>query len=179
MAATLTKAALDKVFVGISKIQLAPIAEIQESTFDDVDEVFTVKDSVSFSQAQPTKTEIKVDQFSAPIAATYEAGEFTITGNIPSVAKEILQYFYAVNSNVPVNITGFSKATAVDLQNKIVNAMLKITNAEGNMAIVIPRCEFIANFDWSNTSSQALATAFTATPKINPDGKGDVLFYEK
>jgi len=179
MAATLTKAALDKVFVGISKIQLAPVAALAATSFDSADEIFTVKDSVSFTQAQPSKTEIKVDQFSAPIAATYESGEFGITGNIPSVAKEILSYFFKTNAATNPTLTGFSKSTAVDLENKIINAMVKITNADGSMAIVIPRCEFIANFDWSSTSSNAFAVQFSATPKINPDGKGDVLFYEK
>lgn len=179
MAATLTKEALDKVFVGISKIQLAPIGTLAITSFDDADEIFTVKDSVSFSQAQPTKTEINVDQFTAPIAATYEQGEFTITGNIPSVAKEILEYFFSVNAATPPLITGFTEGTAVDLNQKIVNAMVKITNNAGDMAIVIPRCEFICNFDWSSTSTTAFATMFTATPKINPDGTGDVLFYQK
>lgn len=179
MAATLTKAALDKVFLGISKIQLAPVGELKATTFDLADEIFTVKDSVSFSQAQPTKTEIKVDQLSAAIAATYESGEFTISGNIPSVAKEILQYFFKVNATAPVAITGFTSGTGVDLQDKIITAMVKITNSTGDRAIVIPRCEFIANFDWSSTSSSPLATMFTATPKLNPEGKGDVIFYEK
>lgn len=178
MAATLTKAALDKVFVGISKIELAPIAPITATTFDDADQIFTVRDSVSFSQAQPTKTEINVDQFSAPIAATYEAGEFTITGNIPSVAKAVLQYFFKVNATAAPAITGFAAGTAIDLENKIVNAMVKITNQAGTMAIVIPRCEFIANFDWSSTSTTALATAFTATPKVNPSGTGEILVYD-
>lgn len=179
MAATLTKAALDKVFVGISKIQLAPVGALAATTFDNADEIFTVKDSLNFSQAQPSKTEIKVDQFSAPIAATYEAGEFSLTGSIPSIAKEILAYFFKTNAATPTPITGFSKSTAIDLENKVINAMVKITNAAGDMAIVIPRCEFIANFDWSSTSSNAFAVAFTATPKVNPDNKGDVLFYEK
>ena len=179
MAATLTKAALDKVFIGISKIQLAPVAALTTTTFDNVDEIYTVKDSVNFSQAQPSKTEIKVDQFSAPISATYDSGEFTITGNIPSIAKEILQYFFKTNAAATTAITGFSKSTAIDLENKVINAMVKITNAAGDMAIVIPRCEFIANFDWSSTSSSAFAVGFTATPKVNPDNKGDVLFYEK
>lgn len=179
MAATLTKAALDKVFLGISKIQLAPVGALAATSFDSSDEIFTVKDSVNFSQAQPSKTEIKVDQLSAPIAATYEAGEFSITGSIPSVAKEILQYFFKTNAATNPAITGFTKSTAIDFQNKIVNAMVKITNSAGDMAIVIPRCEFIANFDWSSTSSNAFAVAFTATPKINPENKGDVLFYEK
>lgn len=178
MAATLTKEVLDKVFVGISKIQLAPVGTLAATSFDEADEIFTIRDSVSFSQAQPTKTEINVDQFSAPIAATYEPGEFTISGNIPSVAKEILEYFFSVNSAAAPAITGFAAGTAVDLTQRIVNAMVKITNSAGDMAIVIPRCEFICNFDWSSTSTTALATMFTATPKVNPAGTGDVLFYD-
>lgn len=175
---TLTKAALDKVFVGISKIQLAPIGTLTATTFDNADEIFTVKDSVTFSQAQPSKTEIKVDQFSAPVAAIYEAGEFTLTGQIPSIAKEILKYFFSVNGTAAPAITGFKAGTAVDLEDKTIEAMVKITNASGTMAIVIPKCEFIANFDWSSTSSNAMAVAFTATPKVNPNGTGDILFYD-
>ncbi|PXV62378.1 hypothetical protein CLV62_12067 [Dysgonomonas alginatilytica] len=179
MAATLTKAALDKVFIGISKIQLSPVGALATTTFDNADEIYTVKDSVSFSQAQPSKTEIKVDQMSSAIACTYDSGEFTITGKIPSIAKEILSYFFKTNAAAITPITGFTKSTAVDLENKVINVMVKITNAAGDMAIVIPRCEFIANFDWTSTSSSAFAVSFTATPKANPDNKGDVLFYEK
>lgn len=176
---TLSKQAFDKVFVGIASIQLAPTGVLAITTFDNADEIFTVKDSVSFSQGQPTKTEILVDQFSAPIAATYEAGEFTITGNIPSVAKEILEYFFEKNAATPPVITGFTSGTAIDLTNKVINAMMKITSQDRQLAVVIPNCEFICNINWDTTSSSPMAVQFTATPKINPNGTGDVLFFEK
>lgn len=179
MAATLTKAVLDKVFKGISHIYIVEQQALTATTFDDADELFTLKDSVSFSQAQPSKTEINVDQFTAPIAATYEAGEFSIAATVPSVAKEVLEYFYTKNSAGVTAITGFSSGTAIDLTNKVINISLKLVNDSGDMAIVIPRCEVIANMDWSSTSTAAFGQVLTMTPKVNPDNTGDVLFYQK
>lgn len=180
--ATLTQAYLNKVFKGISKISIVPASTAMSATvFDDADELFTVKNSVSFSQAQPSKTEILVDQRTAPIAATYEPGEFTITASIPSVAKEVLEYFFTKNeSETPYeNLTGFSKQTAIDLNMKVIDARLQIVNDSGTMAIVIPMSEIIGNLDWSDTSSSALSTAITITPKVNSEGKGDILVFEK
>lgn len=182
MAATLTQAYLSKVFKGISKICIVPVSTAYSATvFDGADELFTLKDSVSFSQAQPSKTEILVDQRTAPIAAAYEPGEFTITASIPSVAQEVLKYFFVENkAGAPYgNITGFSKQTAIDLNMKVLDSRLMIVNDSSSMAIVIPMCEIIANLDWSDTSSSAMATAITITPKVNSEGKGDILFYEK
>lgn len=179
MAATLTKAMLDKVFKGISHIYLIEPETITATSFDEADEIFTLKDSVSFSQSAPSKQEINVDQFTAPIAATYEAGEFSISAVIPSVAKSVLEYFYTKNTSAVTNITGFTDGIAIDLANKVIDVSLKIVNDSGSMAIVIPRCELLANMDWSDTSSSAFGQALTITPKVNPDGKGDVLFYYK
>ena len=179
MAATLTKAMLDKVFKGISHIYVVEPKTITATTFDGADEIFTLKDSVTFSQAQPTKTEINVDQFTAPIAATYEAGEFSIAATVPSVAKEVLEYFYTKNATAVTPITGFASGVAIDLANKVINVSLKMVNDSGDMAVVIPRCEIIANMDWSDTSTSAFGQALTITPKVNPDNTGDVLFYYK
>lgn len=179
MATTLTKAMLDKVYKGISSIHITEVKPITATMFDGADELFTLKDSVSFSQSEPSKTEINVDQFSAPIAATYDAGEFTISAVVPSVAKEVLEYFYTKNAATITPITGFTTGTAIDLTSKVVNVSLKMVNDSGDMAIVIPNCEIIANMDWSDTSSSAFGQALTITPKVNPAGKGDVLFYYK
>ena len=152
--ATLTQAYLAKVFKGISKISIVDISETWAADiFDDADELFTTRDSVSFSQAQPSKTEILIDQKTAPIAATYEPGEFTITAAIPSVAKEVLEYFFTKNTATTpyANITGFTKQSAIDLNMKVIDARLKIVSDNGKMAIVIPACEIISNLDWSST----------------------------
>ena len=179
----LTKAALDKLFIGCSEIALAPVGTLTATSFDSADVIYTVKDSISFTQAAPTKTEVNVDQFDAPIAATYAKGEFGIEGNIPSIAKEILEYFF--NKNVPttpVDITGFEFETGIDLDVKVVKAMVKITNKDKTAAIVIPNCEFVANFagDASNNTSP-LAVHFMATPLANLTAGvgGTVLFYGK
>ena len=60
--------------------------------------------------------------------------------------------------------------------------MVKITNKDKTAAIVIPNCEFVANFagDASNNTSP-LAVHFMATPLANltAGAGGTVLFYGK
>lgn len=185
MAVTLTKSALElkNQFVGCSQIALAPIAALTAITFDDVDVIYTLKDSITFNHTAPTKTEINVDQFDDAIRATYEKGEFSIEGDIPSVAEEILNYFFETNDpTVPVDITGFEYKTGIDLNVKVVRAMVKITNKDNTAAIVIPNCEFVVNFSGdSSNNSNPLAVHFTATPMANltAGAGGTVLFYGK
>lgn len=179
----ITKAALDKLFIGCAEIALAPIGTLTATTFDNADVIYTVKDSLSFTQNAPTKGEVNVDQFDAPIAATYEKGEFSIEGDTPSIAKEVLTYFFNENNpTTPVDITGFKFETGIDLDVKVVRAMVKLTNKEKTAAIVIPNCEFVANMAGeSSNNTKPLSIHFTATPLANLTAGegGTVLFYGK
>ncbi len=183
MPATLTTAALGKLFLGCSKIKLAPVGALTATTFDSADEIFTTKDSISISQGSPTKTEIKVDQFDSPIASTYEKGDFTISATLPTIAKEILEYFFKDNDpTTPVNITGFTYNTGVDLDVKIITCQMLLISKDGTASIVIPKCEIVANFNGDGSNNTApLSIQLTCTPIANLTSGtgGTVLFYGK
>lgn len=179
MAATLNKEMLDTVMMGIASIKLTKqTGTLTATTFDDADEIFTTRDSLSITQSAPTKTEIKVDQFDTAIAVAYEPGEFTITGQIPSVAKELLDYFFETTGS-PTAITGYKSATGVEAKTKPVSATMLIESQDKSAGIVFMNTEFVANFAWDSTSTTLLRIEFTATVKANPNGEDIVILSDK
>ena len=104
---TLNKEVLTKLFKGVAHISLLPFDKVKQATgtnaggilwkglsFRGADEIFTVKDSFQITQADPTSEDINVDQFDAAIDTTTTPGEWTFTGNIPSVAAACCNIFY-------------------------------------------------------------------------------------
>ncbi len=182
MAATLTESVLQDVMTGIAKIKLVPVGKIIATTFDEADEIFTVKDSVNVSQTAPTKNEVKIDQRETAIAVTYESGEFTITGQIPSMAEPLLKYFYNTTATAPIAITGYNAGVGVKLDRKSVKAMLYI-EAQSGQALIITNCEFVTNIMWDSTSTTPLRLEFTATALTALGGdngeEAEVIFYPK
>lgn len=182
MAATLTKSVLSDVMTGIASIKLAPVGKITTTTFDATDEIFTIRDSVNVSQTTPTKNEIKIDQAETAIAVTYESGEFTITGQIPSAAKPLLDYFYETTTTAPVAITDHDTGVGVKLTQKTVRAMMYI-KAQSGPALVITNAEFVTNIMWDSTSTNPLRLEFTATALTAVGGENgeeaEVIFYPK
>lgn len=175
MAATLTEKMLGDLMMGISKIQLVPPikAAITNATFADADEIYTTRDSLSITQSAPSKTEIKVDQFDTAIAVAYEPGDFTITGQIPSVAAPLLNYFFdSVKGAVTHTLPGF-EATTLNSDTKITHAAMLITSQSGKTKVCFTNTEFVANFAWDNTSTNLMRIEFTGTVKANPYDVGD------
>jgi len=104
---TLTKAALTQLFKGVAHISLMPFDKVKQTTgtnaggilwkglsFRGADEIFTIKDSFQITQADPTSEDINVDQFDAAIDTTVTPGEWTFSGNIPTVAAACCDVFY-------------------------------------------------------------------------------------
>ena len=177
MAGELTKEQLNSLMGGISKIKLIPqTGTVAATMFDTANEIYTIRDSVNIKQAEPSKTEIKIDQADTAIAAFYEPGDFTITGQIPSVAKEILDYFFETNSTATAAITGHGAGTGLEVSSKKVKATMLIESGDKQMAVAFMNVEFVARFSWSNTSSSLLNISFTATVLSNPDGDDMVVF---
>lgn len=175
--AKLDKEQLSSLIGGISKIKLvSQTGTVTATMFDDADEIYTVRDSVSIEQSEPSKTEIKVDQMDSAIAAFYEPGDFTITGQIPSMAKDVLDYFFETNSTAASAITGYGAGTGLEVSSKKVKATMLIESADKQMAVAFMNVEFVARFSWSSTSTSLMNISFTATVLANPDGDDMVIF---
>lgn len=160
MAATLTKAMLDDLHRGNAAISLLAYTTggvtYSSLDFSAADQIFTIKDSFNISQDDPTVTEIKIDQGDATIDTDTEKGDWTLTGNIPSVATALLEYFYtkAASSTISgssVSIKGNGGASAVQYQGaaffadpKEVHATVMIESASKKTAIIFAHVKFTA-----------------------------------
>lgn len=112
---TWAKTLLADLFKGQSHFSLMPYDTTNgvtwaELSFSGADEFFTLKDSFQLSQADPTVTEIKIDQMDSTIDTTSEKGEWTFTGNIPAVAIAYCDIFFGKG----VTVSSSGKITGQD-----------------------------------------------------------------
>lgn len=103
---TWAKTLLATLFKGQAHFSLMPYDSTNGVTwanlsFNGADEFFTLKDSFQLSKADPTTTEIKIDQMDATIDSATEDGEWTFTGNIPAVSAAYCDIFF--NKGATVN----------------------------------------------------------------------------
>jgi len=146
---------------GITSIKYADKAEIAVGTVW-TETFYTLRDSVSVSQAEPTKAEILVDQLDAPIYLNYTDGDFTVTGTIPNTATAVLALIYNTTT-APYAPAGYT-AQGINTNIKVVNKMWQITFDSGQV-IIITNGDFVANLDGSSLKTNALSHKFTIVAK--------------
>lgn len=97
--ATLTKTMLSDLMKGNAAISLLTCPTDGKVTFSglnfkDADQIFSIKDSFTLAPADPTVTNIQIDQFNEIIDTMIEEGEYVMNANIPTQATEVFDYFY-------------------------------------------------------------------------------------
>ena len=173
MAATLTKAMLNDLETGNAIVKIIPQTNtITDTSFNDANTLYTADGTLTITQAQPTKTEIKVDQMDAAVAVVYEAGEFTVSGTLPTTAIEAFEYFYSKSTNQPTLTTGITandgvtkltEATGFNLDGKRVNVTMYIESKSGKTAIVFTNVVMIVNINWGTVKTTPFGLEFTGT----------------
>lgn len=188
---TLTKALLENLFKGVAHISIMPFETVKQSegaqaggikwqglSFNGADEIFTIKDSFQISQADATEEDINVDQFDSAIDSTTTPGEWTFSGNIPSIAADLCKVFYE-------NGVSISKATAgngiIGQQNveyagasyfaspKEVYATMLVENRASSMAIAFARVKMVVGLskDDAGTAYLKLSGKILANPEAS------------
>ena len=105
MAATLTKAMLSDMMKGNAAISLLACPATGEVTlgnldFSEADQIFTVKDSFSISEGDPTTENTQIDQMDEIIDSQITEGDYSMTGQVPSNATALFDYFYEAGKAV-------------------------------------------------------------------------------
>lgn len=181
MAATLTKAMLEDLHKGMAAVSLVtyPSGGVDFDTLDfkGADQIFTIKDSFNLTPSESTTEEIKIDQRDEAIDTTVTKGEWTMAGNIPSVATALLAYFFNQGQTVAslIGQEGDTYAGAGYFSEaKEVICSVLIESASKKTAIAFARVKFVVNgisMDGSDTPSHL---AFTGSVLANTmSGKGD------
>lgn len=97
--ATLTKTMLSDMMKGNASISLLACPDSGEVTlgsldFSAADQIFTVKDSFSISEGDPTTENTQIDQMDEIIDSQITEGDYSMTGQVPSNATALFDYFY-------------------------------------------------------------------------------------
>lgn len=107
--ATLTRAMLDDLNKGYAAISLLPYpsggVSFEALDFSGADQLFTLKDSFQLTPSEATTEEVKIDQKDETIDTIVERGDYNMTGQIPSVAEELLSYFFPKAKSI-TSVTG-------------------------------------------------------------------------
>lgn len=109
--ATLTKAMLSDMMKGNASISLLPLSEMDPPAdegqvafanldFTDADQIFTIKDSFSISEGDPTTENTQIDQMDEIIDSQITEGDYTMTGQVPSNAQALFDFFYEAGQTV-------------------------------------------------------------------------------
>jgi len=123
MSATLTHAMLDDLHIGNACLSLlaysASGVDITNGLdFSGADQIYTLEGSFNLECDDPSSTDIKIDQHQEVIDVQIDkAGNWRMTGNIPSISKELLDYFYPAGASIAAGTASSPKG---------------VTGAEGN-----------------------------------------------
>ena len=161
---TWAKTLLATLFKGQSHWSLMPYDSTNgvswaDLNFTGADEFFTLKDSFQLSKADPTVTEIKIDQMDSTIDTSTEDGEWTFTGNIPVIAAAYCDIFFdkgatVTSSNKILGQDGTQyTAQAYFATPKEVYVTMMIENQAGTEGIAFARAKItvgVSNDDSTN-----------------------------
>lgn len=171
---------------GIVSISFAPVGILSGSTAWS-EEFYTTKDSIAFNQPDPTKSNIVVDQLDTAVYTNYDSEALVLSGTIPDISKEVLEYLYEVtaeNPYAPGDVVGTPSTThtarGIKLGVNPIECMCKVT-FESAVSAIITNGTLIANWDGSNLSTTALGHNFSVTAKNGLGGtageSADVVFW--
>lgn len=173
MAATLTEDILKDIEMGNACIRLVEQTDtITATTFDGADQIFTTEGTLQITQAEPTKTEFKIDQKDAAVAVNYESGEFTLNGTVPSSAIELFDYFYNQSTTQPTLGTGitsidgttkYTSGTGYNLDAKRKKVSLLVESQSKKTAIVFVNVELVTSLNWGEVKTTPIGLTFVGT----------------
>lgn len=104
--ATLTHAMLDDLHIGNASLSLLPYSSTGVNIasgldFSGADQIFTLEGTFNLTSDDPSSNDIRIDQHQEVIDTQIEkGGNWQMTGNIPSVAAELLGYFYDAGATI-------------------------------------------------------------------------------
>lgn len=182
--ATITNAILNDLNTGNAVLKLLPytpggvnLAASGGVDFSSADEIFTLENSFQISKDAPSFSSTRIDQKHKVIESAVTAGEnYTMTGNIPSIAIALLELgFDKVAGNVKAK-DGTDNYTA--------NAAFKYGGLEkeftvlarsqsGNSALMFARVKFVFSEPQHDDNTTPTYVQFNAAMLPNENASGD------
>ena len=179
--ATLTHAMLDDLHIGNACISLKAYTSggvdiTQAVSFAAEDKIYTLEGSFNLECDDPSSTDIRIDQHQEVIDVQYDkGGNWRMTGNIPSVAQALLEYFFT-SGQATGTITGGESSTYTGkgfmATPEIVEVTVLVESESKNTAILFPHVKMIVSKPKKDDNSNPAYLSFTGFILPNPFTKG-------
>ena len=180
----LTQAILNDLNTGNAVLKLLPytaggvnLAASGGIDFSSADEIFTLENSFQISKDAPSFTATRIDQKHKIIEQAVEQGEnYTMTGNIPSIAIELLDLaFESVTGAVTVKdgTDNYASTKAHKFGSKEAEYTVLARSQSGNSAIVFARVKFVFSEPQHDDNTTPTYVQFNAAMMPNENASGD------
>jgi len=187
--ATLTHAMLDDLHIGNASLALLAYnpngVDITNGlSFANADQIFTLEGTFNLECDDPSSTDIRIDQHQEVIDVQVDkGGNWRMTGNIPSVAKELLAYFYtsgmeigAGTASSPKGVTGaegtFYTGKGFMATPEVIEVTVLAESESKNTAILFPHVKMIVSKPKKDDNTNPAYLSFTGYILPNPYTKG-------
>ena len=182
--ATLTNAILNDLNTGNSVLKLLPytaggvnLAASAGVDFSSADEIFTLENSFQISKDAPSFTSTRIDQKHKVIESAVEAGEnYTMTGNIPSIAVALLDLGFEKKTGTIKAKDGTDNytSTAAHLYGSVEKEYTVLARSQsGNSAIMFARVKFVFSEPQHDDNTTPTYIQFNAVMLPNENASGD------
>lgn len=173
--ATLSSAMLSDLHSGSAAISLLTYSggvTFASLDFSAADQLFTLKDSLTLSSDDPSTNDIRIDQFDQIIDTIFEdGGNWTVSGNVPSVATAVFDYFFnsgvASVTAVKGQTVGSSSTTYAGSSyyntKKSVEVTMLLESESRNTAICLGRVRLNVNYPAKDDDTNPAYLHFTGT----------------
>ena len=186
MAATLTEAMKADLGKGHARLALIDYAStgVDFSTaidFSTADQLWTVQDSLKVTSDDPTRTDLKLDQYKEVYDSDIEDGDYGIEGNVPFLNQPLFDMFFndaksgvSVTGTEGTSYTGSGYTTPKDVEKTIL-----IESESKKTAIVLAHVKLRFNPPQIDDSSTSWYTRFTGSVLTNPAGPKFVVLHQE
>lgn len=179
----ITDSILTALNTGNSVLKLLPYtagtgANLASLDFSSADEIFTLEDSFQISKDAASFSATKLDQKHRIIEREFTVGEnYTMTGNIPSIATALLDIAFEAGSAVSVSAVNGTKTYSSTKAYKLVPTSNEYSvlcvSQNGSTAIVFGRVRFMFSEPQHDDNSNPTYIHFDAVILPNEHASGD------
>ena len=190
--ATLTHAMLNDLHIGNASLSLLPYSptgvDITSGLdFSAADQIFTLEGTFNLTSDDPSSNDIRIDQHQEVIDTQIEkGGNWQMTGNIPSVAAELLGYFYDAGATIaagsvstPTGVKGaegtFYTGKGFMASPNEVEVTILAESESKNTAILFPHVKLIVSKPKKDDNTNPAYLSFLGYILPNPYKKNDDL----
>lgn len=182
---TLTHAMLDDLHVGNASLSLlaynpSGVDITSGLDFSSADQIYTLEGTFNLECDDPSSTDIKIDQHQEVIDTSIDkGGNWRMTGNIPSVAVSLLQYFFtegsAINAGTassPKGVTGaegtFYTGQGFMATPETIEVTVLAESESKNTAILFPHVKMIVSKPKKDDNDNPAYLSFVGFVLPNP-----------